>query len=67
MADLIKKMLGTYIDPDKQKVLEAINNSGLKTMRVVGRGTLIVDAKEVTNTKKFKDYVEQAKSIVEQG
>ncbi len=65
MTDLIKKIFGVYVYPDEQKVLDAINKSGLKTMRVLGRGTLWVDSKEVINTEKFKAYVEQAKSIVE--
>ncbi len=65
MTDLIKKMIGTYVTPDEQKVLDAINNSGLTTMRVVGRGTLTVDVKDVTKTDKFRSYVEQAKNILE--
>ena len=64
MPDIIKKIFGVYVDQDERKVLEAINQSGLKSMRVIGRGTLLVDPKEVTNTDKFKSYVEQAKSIV---
>jgi hypothetical protein len=63
MSNLIKKLL---INSDEQKVLDAIIQSGLKTMRVVGRGTLVVDAKEVTGTDKFRSYAEQAKKIVEQ-
>jgi hypothetical protein len=63
MSDLIKKLL---TNSDEQKVLDAIIQSGLKTMRVIGRGTLVVDAKEVTGTDKFKSYTEQAKQIVEQ-
>lgn len=59
-------MLGIYIAPEERKVLDAINSSGLTSMRVIGRGTLTVDAKEVTKTEKFKGYVKQAKIIVEQ-
>jgi len=66
VADLIRKMLGAYITPDEEEILKAINNSGLKTMRVMGRGTLVVDAQEVTKTDKFKDYAKQAKSVVAQ-
>ncbi len=66
MARLIKKMFGIYVDPDEQKILNAIDNSGLQSMRVVGRGTLMVDAKEVTSTEKFKAYAKQAKIIVDQ-
>lgn len=63
---LIKKLLGVYVDPDEQKILNAIDQSGLQSMRVVGRGTLVVDAKEVTSTEKFKDYAQKAKIIVDQ-
>ncbi|VAW75776.1 hypothetical protein MNBD_GAMMA12-1352 [hydrothermal vent metagenome] len=63
MTDIFKKIIGTYVAPDEQEVLNAINNSGLKSMRVVGRGTLTVDTKEVTNSPKFKEYVQQAKQI----
>ena len=64
MIDLIKKIFGVYVTPDEQKILDAIDQSGLKTMRVIGRGTLTVDVKEVTNTEKFKGYVAQAKQVV---
>jgi hypothetical protein len=62
MPSLIKRLL---TNSDEKKVLEAIKESGYTTMRVVGRGTLVVDAKEVTGTDKFKKYTEQAKEIVE--
>lgn len=65
MKDIIKKIFGVYVTPDEQKVLDAIDQSGLKTMRVIGRGTLTVDVKEVTNTEKFKGYVAQAKHIIQ--
>ena len=54
------------VNSDEQKVLDAIKESGLKSMRVIGRGTLVVDAKEVTSTDKFKVYAREAKKIVEQ-
>lgn len=63
MTDIFKKIIGTYVAPDELEVLNAINSSGLKSMRVVGRGTLTVDSKEVTKTDKFKTYVRQAKRI----
>lgn len=65
MPNLIKKLFSTDLDEEEKKVLNAIKRSGLKTMRVVGRGTLIVDTREVTNTDKFKSYARQAKEIVE--
>jgi len=66
VTNLFKKIIGVSVNPEEQKVLDAINESGLQTMRVVGRGSLTVDSKEVTNTAKFKTYVEQARSIVEE-
>lgn len=63
MSNLIRKLFS--ISSDEQKVLDAINDSGFKSMRVIGRGTLVVDTKEVTNTNKFKSYAEEAKKIVE--
>jgi hypothetical protein len=64
MTNLIKKILGVYVSSDEQRVLDAIDQSGLKSMKVVGRGTLTVDPKEVTSSEKFKAYAEQAKSVV---
>lgn len=65
MTNLIRKLFHISISSEEQRVLDAIKDSGLKSMRVVGRGTLVVDAKEVTNTDKFKDYAKEAKKIVE--
>jgi hypothetical protein len=66
MINLIKKILGVYVSPDERRVLDAIDKSGLKSMKVVGRGTLTVDPKEVASSEKFKAYAEQAKSVVNQ-
>mgnify|MGYP000032352082 CR=1 FL=1 len=46
------------------KAIEDIEASGIKSMRVVGRGTLTVDVKEVTQTEKFKEYAQKAHEIV---
>lgn len=65
MTDLTRTMLGFFgLSPEDKKILDSINRSGLKTMRVVGRGTLMVDAKEVTNTHQFKDYSKKAEQIL---
>ena len=66
MTGLIKDIFGFGLSDEDKKVLSAISESGLTTMRVVGRGTLIVDAKEVTNTRKFKEYSKKARRIVAQ-
>ena len=65
MVDFIKKITGTYIDAEEQQVLDALAESGLESRRVVGRGTLTVDPKEVTNTDQFKKYADLAKDVVE--
>ena len=54
-----------FSNEDEQKVLTAIRESGLTTMRVVGRGTLTVNTQEVTNTAKFRRYSELAEAIVQ--
>lgn len=50
---------------DEQKVLDAIMKSALTTMRVIGRGTLTVNTKEVTQTEEFKKYAKLAQQIVQ--
>lgn len=49
---------------EEEKVLAAIKESNLQTMRVVGRGTLVVNTREVTKTDKFRKYAELAEQIV---
>lgn len=65
MSDLIKKIFGIYVDEEDRKVLEAVNNSGLKSMKVVGRGTLMVDPLEVSSSDTFKSHADRIKKSIE--
>ncbi|HAT8315131.1 TPA: hypothetical protein ACT9MM_001437 [Legionella pneumophila] len=49
---------------DEKKVIEALKNSSSKTMDVVGRGTLVMDAKEVTRSEKYKKLLANAEKIL---
>lgn len=55
-----------FIHPsdDEKKVIEALKNSSSKTMDVVGRGTLVMDAKEVTKSEKYKKVLANAEKIL---
>ncbi|HAT1802597.1 TPA: hypothetical protein I8Z04_001255 [Legionella pneumophila] len=55
-----------FIHPtdDEKKVIEALKNSNSKTMDVVGRGTLVMDAKEVTNSEKYKKLLANSGKIL---
>ncbi len=64
VVEFIRKLTGTHVDEEERRILDAIKDSGLKSMRVVGRGTLVVDPREVTGTEKFKQYVSQARQMV---
>lgn len=50
---------------DEQKLIDALKGSNVKSHRVIGRGTLVVDVKEVRATPKFKEYARKAKQIVD--
>lgn len=68
MAKSIKKTTqnGDHPISERARIEEAIRNSNYSTLRVVGRGTLTVDPKEVSDTTEFKKYAEKAKRIVRQ-
>ncbi|MEZ9471001.1 hypothetical protein AB4211_11550 [Vibrio lentus] len=64
MPSFLKKLLLLTVSDQEKKVLTALRLSEVTSRRVVGRGTLTVDAGEVTRTLKFKKYAEQASEIV---
>ncbi len=64
MLDLFRRLKGSYVGKEEERVLAAIDESGLKSMRVVGRGTLMVDPLEVARSDVFKKYSEKAKNLV---
>lgn len=61
-------LIDTRSESEKQqekKLIDAIKN-GPKTLRVVGRGTLMVDPEEIANSPSFKRDLERARKLVEQ-
>jgi hypothetical protein len=58
--------LWNFIHPndDEKKIIEALKNSNSKSMDVVGRGTLVMDANEVTNSEKYKKLLANANKIL---
>jgi hypothetical protein len=60
-------LVDTRDEHEKQeeiKILNAIRN-GPKSMRVVGRGTVVVDPEEIANSPSFKRDLERARLLVE--
>lgn len=55
-----------FINPsdDEKKIIEALKKNSSKSMDVVGRGTLVMDAKEVTNSEKYKKLLANADRIL---
>jgi len=58
-----KKMLGLAPNKDDKRLKELVNKS-YKSVKVVGRGTIRIDPKEVRETEEFKKARKQAKAIV---
>lgn len=50
---------------DEQKLIDALKENNMTSQRVVGRGTLVVDVKEVRSSPKFQEYARRAKQIVD--
>lgn len=57
--------VGVSPSDDEKKVIEALKNNGTGSMKVIGRGTLVMDAKDVTSSKKYKDLLAKADKIVQ--
>ena len=52
---------------DEREIIKALKNkdNGSHSMRVVGRGTLVMSAKDVRSSQKYRDLLDKAESIVE--
>lgn len=50
---------------DERKLIQALKDSNIKSHRVIGRGTMVVDVQEVRSTEKFQEYAKKAKKIVD--
>lgn len=67
LTKFIKKIaiwLGLHPSERDKEMKQLVENS-YKSIRVVGRGTIKIDPKEVASTEEFKHAQEQAKLIVE--
>lgn len=51
---------------DELKIIEALKNedNGTQSMRVIGRGTLIMSARAVRESQKYKDLLSKAENII---
>lgn len=64
MSELLKRLLKLNISPEEQRVLDALNASTITSRKVVGRGTLTVNVKDITSSEKFREYSIKATRIV---
>jgi hypothetical protein len=53
---------------EEKAIIEALKNkdNGSQSMRVIGRGTLVMSAKDVKSSQKYKDLLKNADKIVAQ-
>ncbi len=56
-----------FNDNDEKKIIDALKNAdnGTESMRVVGRGTLVMSARSVRESQKYKDLLDKADVIVD--
>ena len=64
MSKISKQIREFFSSEDEKKILDLIEKSEFKTRRVIGRGTLTIDSKEVFHSPKFKKYKKKKKKIV---
>jgi len=60
---VLLRLLGLAPSEDDRKLKELVNNS-YSSIKVVGRGTIRIDPKEVSQSEEFKRARAQAKAIV---
>jgi hypothetical protein len=51
---------------EEKSIIDALKNkdNGSRSMRVVGRGTLVMNARDVRSSQKYKDLLEKADTII---
>lgn len=56
-----------FNDDDEKKIIDALKNedNGTESMRVIGRGTLVMSARAVRESQKYKDLLNKASSIID--
>ena len=53
-----------FPNEDEQYIIEALSKNKCQSMRVVGRGTLVVDAKEVIESESYRKLVAKADGLI---
>ena len=57
-------LFGLAPTSEEREILQHLRKKEASSMRVVGRGTLIMDAKVARSTKKSKDFIEKIDKFV---
>lgn len=63
MINKILISLGLMADKEEQRVLDLLDKHSLPSMRVVGNGTLTMDAIEARSTPESIEFIEQIKKM----
>lgn len=58
------ELLGLAPTHAEREILKKLNNRSSSSMRVVGRGTLVMSAKDARSTVKAKKFIQDIDSIV---
>lgn len=64
MAGLLSRLTSFLRSREDEELMQLVNNSW-RTLRVVGRGTLTVDPKEVYNSPEFKNALKRMEALAE--
>ena len=48
----------------QEEIAARLKAENLRSLRVVGRGTILADAREIRSSQKFKDYAQRASGLV---
>lgn len=64
LLDFLKRLIGVNLSEHEKDVLKALRTSEVTSRKVSGRGSLTMNAIEITQTRKFREYTEKASAIV---
>lgn len=66
--NFLKKLLGLSLEPGDQEIVDVLANSRYReTMRVVGRGTVIIPPEEIRKSPRHQVDLDRCQRIVESG
>lgn len=63
MIDFILLSLGLKADKEEQRILDLLDKHALPSMRIVGNGTLTMDAIEARSTPESIAFIENIKKM----